>query len=84
MPPAKRQITPPAGGWKEDHAYLVEVAWKPTNPIHRAILHVGFLDKQTNAFGGYCEVWCNSYEDMPSASHAHYLKVVRELGKIGA
>ena len=82
MPPKEKTIIPPEGDWKEHHSYLVEVAWKPSNPTHRAILFVGFLDKERGKptrFGGYCEVYCNNYENPEPAAKAHYLKAVKLL-----
>ena len=67
--------------YKEGHIYIVEVAWRSSNPVHRAILHVGFLNKDGN-FGSYCEVWCNSYEEFEYAGNAYYLKVIKDLGPL--
>ena len=65
--------------FQEDHVYIVDVAWRSSNPVHRAILHVGFLNKD-HSFGGYCEVWSHNYEESRRASKAYYLKVVKDLG----
>lgn len=67
--------------YKEGHVYIVDVAWRSSNPIHRAILHIGFLNK-AGSFGGYCEVWRNSYADWEYAGNAHYLKVIKDLGPL--
>ena len=81
MPSPKQKkpvFIPPEGGWKPHTAYLVEVSWRAENPIHRALLHVGFVeDDQT--FGNYCEVWQNSYDAAILARHAFYLKAITEL-----
>lgn len=69
-------------GWKQDTAYLVEVAWLASNPVHRAILHVGFLSDD-GSFSNSCEVWCNNYGDAVRASDAFYLRAVREFGPVG-
>lgn len=39
----KQTIIPPEGGWKENSVYLVEVAYRETNPAHRAMFYTGFL-----------------------------------------
>lgn len=67
--------------FKEGHVYIVDVAWKSCNPVHRAILHMGFLTGK-GKFGAYCAVWCNNYDDPRPASSAYYLKVVKDLGPL--
>ena len=67
--------------FKEGHIYLVDVAWRSSNPVHRAILHVGFLNND-KSFGGYCEVWSNNYDEARRAYSAYYLKVIKDLGHI--
>ena len=67
--------------YKEGHIYIVDVAWRSSNPVHRAILHVGFLNKD-GSFGGYCEVWSHNYEEAKSAYNAYYLKVIKDLGPL--
>ena len=81
MLPATEQIIPPEGGWKPKTVYVVEVAWRSGNPLHRALLHTGFINDD-GTFGGYCEVWCNSYEQSHSAYDAYYLNVIQELGSL--
>lgn len=76
----KKLIIPPECGWQEHSIYIVEVAWNPNNPIHKAILHTGFI-KDGN-FGGYCEVWCNNYEYGYHASDAYILKFNKYLGTL--
>jgi hypothetical protein len=39
------------------------------------------LNKDGN-FGGYCEVWCNRYEEFEYAGNAYYLKVIKDLGPL--
>lgn len=36
-------IYPPAEGWEQHTLYLVEVSFRPSNPVHEAFLHVGFV-----------------------------------------
>ncbi len=67
--------------FKLDHLYLVEVSWRPSNPVHRAFLHMGF-NVESGKFGSYCEVWCNNYDEPQHASEAHYLKVIKDLGPL--
>lgn len=67
--------------YKEDHIYIVDVAWSQNSPIHRAILHVGFLSND-GSFGSYCKVWCNNYADRGYAGKAYYLKVIKDLGPL--
>lgn len=80
--PTEKAIIPPVGGWKENTVYLVDVAWKAANPVHRAMLHVGFVHAD-GRFGNYCEVWLNNYDCPESAGGAYYLKAVRELVDMG-
>lgn len=76
----KGTVIPPEGGWTNHTAYLVDVAWRANNPIHRAILHVGFMDGPR--FGNHCEVWSNCYDEAEHARGAFYLKAVRVFGKV--
>jgi hypothetical protein len=73
--------TPEKFNWKPHTIYLVDVSWRKGNPVHRAILHTGFIEK-SGIFGGYCEVWSNCYEGSNSASNALYLKAVKELATV--
>ena len=74
----KGLVIKPEGGWKPHTVYLVDVSWRSSNPIHRALLHTGFIN-DNGTFGGYCEVWCNSYDLAHFACEAFYLKVILEL-----
>lgn len=76
-----QKIIPPADGWKPNTVYIVNVSWNGNNPIHQAILHTGFITDR-GEFGGYCEVWQNSYESSYQANHCHYLEFVRELATL--
>jgi hypothetical protein len=39
-------IIPPEDGWKEHTLYLAEVSYFAQNPIHNAMVYVGFLDSE--------------------------------------
>ena len=70
-------IEPPEGGWKEKTWYLVDVAFRPSNPVHRAVLAVGFM--HDDGPGAYTFLYNPSY-DMPERfEHIYYLRVVREI-----
>ena len=81
MPPKERTILASAEGWKPDTIYLVLVAWKPTNPVHEAILQTGFIEK--GQFAGYCRIWCNTYDDARNAHEAHYIEAIKILHQKG-
>lgn len=78
LPPAERAIGMPQGGWKAHTVYVVEVSYGPTNPIHKALLNVGFLDKQDKP-AGYSEIWRANYECPMRFGKAHYLAVIKEV-----
>lgn len=63
---------------KQHHAYLVDVSWNRCNPVHRAILFMGFWGTPEEA-GNYTEVYVNNYDGPMSANKLYYMKVVREL-----
>lgn len=58
---------------KEHTCYLVEVCYSKGNPIHEAILFIGFNN------GGYCEIYENSYDKPHHLSDAFFIKVIKEL-----
>ena len=78
MPPQERTIVPPEGGWKPNTLYLVRVSFRRTNPVHESYLRTGFI-AHDGAFGGYCEIFNNTYEEVKQAREAHYLQAVRVL-----
>lgn len=78
MPPQERTIVPPEGGWKPNTLYLVHVSFRRTNPVHESYLRTGFI-AHDGAFGGYCEIFNNSYAEVKQAREAHYLQAVRVL-----
>lgn len=81
LPPEKHKFILPDDGCKGGQIWIVEVACNKNNPIHRAILHVGFMDSP-NEFGGYCEVWCNNYDQSIPVSSLHYLKLIKLIGNL--
>ena len=50
LPPSKG-IIDPAGGWKDQTYYVVDVAFRSTNPVHRRVLYVGFMPEGANCNG---------------------------------
>ena len=81
MTPDSRKVKgihPPEGGWKENTYYVVEVAYKPLNMIHKAIFYTGFCDEK-GVPQGYNWLMNGGYEDLCSIQEAYYLKAVAEL-----
>lgn len=79
LPPAK-QIIPPEGGWEPNTYYAVDVAFRSSNPVHRAIFYSGFLNDGKGGPGGYNGVFSHSYEEQQYPIHrTYYLKVIRKL-----
>ena len=77
----KKEIVTPEGGWKEHTYYVVQVSYSSTNPVHTAILGVGFL--QENGYpGSDSEIWNNSYEGVKAFRSAWYVEVVKVIGRI--
>lgn len=74
-----KKIIPPAEGWGEHTLYLVEVAFDANNPVHYSYLEIGFLNGPDDGPGGYCELWCNNYDEGYKLSDAHYLRAVKKL-----
>lgn len=81
MTPDSRKVKgihPPEGGWKDNTFYVVEVAYKPLNMIHKAIFYTGFCDEK-GVPQGYNWLMNGGYEDLCSIQEAYYLKVIAEL-----
>ena len=81
MTPDSRKVKgihPPEGGWKDNTFYVVEVAYKPLNMIHKAIFYTGFCDEK-GVPQGYNWLMNGCYEDLCSVQEAYYLKAVAEL-----
>lgn len=70
-------IMPPPGGWKPHTFYEIEVAYRPTNIIHRAIFYSGFLHRGEPA--GHNAVWLPTYDGQRPIQSAYYAKVITEL-----
>ena len=81
MTPDSRKVKgihPPEGGWKDNTFYVVEVAYKPLNMIHKAIFYTGFCDEK-GVPQGYNWLKNGGYEDLCSIQEAYYLKAIAEL-----
>ena len=78
LPPMKKVLAP-VNGWEAGAVYLVAVALSKANVVHRAILHVGFLNHDLEPGNGSL-IWGNSYDDGPVMfGGAYYLRVIRKL-----
>jgi len=65
--------------WKKNTWYLVDVSYRKTNPIHRALFFTGFLNSDGKP-GGYNMIISHSYGEKPFGyKEAYYLKVIREI-----
>lgn len=87
MPPNKRTHIAPEGGWKPQTYYVVDTAWRSTNPIHRRILYVGFLGRPDRPLSGnYTALLCGDQEDLDEFSDPealYYLVPVCEIPGMG-
>lgn len=81
MTPPKKETIPPAGGWSEHTLYLVEVSYRPCNPVHQSYLRVGFLDDETGQPGAYTQLWNGAYEEPQAFNTTYYLRVIQVLHK---
>jgi hypothetical protein len=77
MPPTARTIIPPIGGWKAQTWYIVEAAFRTTNPVHDYIFFSGFLNNDEPAGYNHFDT-----EDNPEFHEAHYLKVKKAIAKV--
>ncbi|ATE85836.1 hypothetical protein KPS64_gp106 [Shigella phage KPS64] len=71
-------IHPPKGGWKDNTFYIVEVAYKPLNMIHKAMFYTGFCD-DNGVPAGYNWLMNGGYEELCNIQEAYYLKAIAEL-----
>lgn len=78
--PEKRTIIEPKEGWKAHTVYLCDVAFSKHNPIHRALVAIGFVEKGKP--GNYSEAWSNSYDTSYQFRELHYCKPIKELCKL--
>lgn len=69
------RFVPPAGGWKGETYYAVDVAFSSNNLIHRRVFFSGYLraDGQPGAYNAFFNSAHSAY------SEAYFLRVVREL-----
>lgn len=58
---------------KENTAYLVNVCYKSTNPMHEAIFFMGFHN------WAYCEIYVNNYDWISLLSDVYSIEIVKEL-----
>jgi hypothetical protein len=81
LPPSAKTVIPPPNGWEDQTYYVVEVAHRTTNPIHRAILYVGFIpNKPHNPLaGGYTTLWSATYGQEYNPMKLHYLKFISKI-----
>ena len=80
MPPKKRTIMKPIGGWKEQTYYIVSVSFNSFNPIHDYIFFSGFLHYDGQP-GNYNTIVC--FDDAVAIEDAHYLKVKQAIATRG-
>lgn len=86
--PDKEQIIPLPEGFTPHSLYQVEVSYSKQNPIHTAFLFVGFLNSNHENtdyrhFGGYTEIYSNTYEGIKKPKDVYYMKVARKLYQKG-
>lgn len=74
-------IISPPDGWKEHTIYIVKASHHKYNPVHFALLHVGFLNKDKTP-GAYSKVWQNSYDEPYDITELYSVEYVKELCKI--
>ena len=79
MPPEKHEIIPPEGGWKERTYYVVDISVNKNNPVHRAILYVGFLGKQNPLAGGYTGLMRSPDDDHYPVTTLYFIRAVCEI-----
>ncbi len=75
----EKTILPPEGGWKERTYYVVDVAYQPTNIIHKSIFYTGFLNGQKSTPGGYNQIWNPTSDEKTTYLDAYYLKFISEI-----
>ena len=64
--------------WKSETWYLVDVSYRKTNPIHRALFFTGFLNENGKP-GGYNCIISHNYIKHFGYKEVYYLKVIREI-----
>jgi len=78
MPPDKKTIIPPEGGWRARTYYAVAVAVNRSNPVWGAIFYSGFLNGLGETPGGYAEVW-SGCSDAIAYGDLYYLEALHVL-----
>mgnify|MGYP006899555123 CR=1 FL=1 len=69
----------PVGGWENNSYYVVEVAFMKGNPVHEAILSIGFMG-ENGEYGNYCYLFNSSYDhEVQNVRKAFYLRFVRKI-----
>ena len=81
IPPKKKTIIPPAGGWKSQTWYIVEAAFFPSNPIHDYVFFSGFLDGKSKEPAGYNH-FDIADDEITEFHQAHYLKVKEAIATV--
>lgn len=94
---AKGTCIPPEGGWQNQTYYVVDIAWRDSNPVHRAILYVGFVPSTPpkvphfpQLAGGYTCIMQDMATYMVDGisfscvQHAYYIKAIAAIPGIGA
>ena len=74
----KKEIISLGHGWKADTIYLVDVCYRSSNPIHKAVLHVGFLNPDGTP-GAYSAIWANNYDYPNPFGSTYYLRALKVL-----
>jgi len=80
LPPTCK-IIPPKDGWKASTYYVVEVAYKSSNPIHRSILYTGFLNKDGTP-GSYSAIFNGTSVHNQRYENVYYLRYISEIPNI--
>jgi len=64
--------------FEEKTYYVVEVAMRDSNPLHRAIFYSGYLNGPSGKPGGYAVIWEGSYEETHTGK-VHYMDVISKI-----
>lgn len=75
-------IIPPSSGWKEHTLYLAEVSYNSQNPIHNALVYIGFLDNgKPGNYSGVMKLMpsCHDCDLDKKIEEMYYVKIMREL-----
>ena len=77
--PESKEIIPPENGWRAEAYYVVDIAVRSTNIIHRSIFYTGFLNGKDDAPGGYNKVFNPTYDSCLEIKDAYYMRAIREI-----